>query len=530
MPSETQGKSPASWFLSQDRITTSVSLVFLLIVLQRLLQMVRVVVFARVLGPEHYGIYTLGMFLIPLLATVASLGLQAAFARYISRYQAQGTLGWFLKRTYYLTVVISGVMAAALLVAPGVFSRLLYGDSGQTSAIVVVALSVPAYLLIRNLATTFMGLKFFRAGSFPEFFQALVYAVCGIPLILILRSALGGLLGFALATYASVGLFGALLISYLRRVEPERRPGTGQNFYKNLLKFSLWFVVTPVLAQFFHYIDRLSLQHLRGTFDQGVYSATVSIAETVSAFGLAISSVIYPHISSTWEAGDKERAIRNLDLSIRVTSIVLLIVGLLLVLFGKWFVLLLLGGKYVPGVQALPFLVVYYVFTIVVWLFGVYPTLIEKTYIAAVGLVIALPASILLNHLLIPPLGMAGAGVATMLSYFLMLVVIAAVCARFGLRLARRTMVVCLLPFLLLVPNLLTALLGRFAPSLAAGGPAGLLPDLAGVLGVGAVLYASTRRTWILSRQERDIAYGEIGRAIGRARRLLSRRPAAGGA
>jgi O-antigen/teichoic acid export membrane protein len=409
-------------------------------------------------------------------------------------------------------------------VRPSLFSRLLYGDPSQTLAILVVAASIPGYLLIRNLATTFMGLKLFRAGSFPEFVQAIVYAAVGIPLALVLRTALAGLLGFTLATYVSVGLFLFLLIRYLRNLEPTYRVAAEPGFHRHLLSFSLWFVVTPVLGQFFHYVDRLSLQHLRGAFDQGVYSAVVNIAETISAFGLAISSVVYPHISAIWESGDRERALVNLDLAFRVTGVLMLVLGLLLVLFGRLFILLLLGDKYLPGAQALPFLVVYYLFTVFVWLLGVYPTLIERTYVGAIALVIALPTSILLNRVLIPHLGMVGAALATMLSYLLMWMIVVILCRRFGMKTGRRTLSVCLLAFLLLLPSLLGSLVARVPCGPSAARLLAVVPDLVGVTAIGLVVYACIRRTWILSAAEREIAFTEVRRTVARFWGAVSRR------
>ncbi|MFZ1948414.1 MAG: flippase [bacterium] len=516
-----QASRAGKWFVSRDGITTSVSLVFLLAILQRVLQVGRVVVFARLLGPEQYGIYTLGMFLIPLVATVASLGMQSAYPRYVSRYAAESTLRWFLKKTLYLTLGVAVVAAVAVGIAPAFFSGLLYGDRSYWATIIVAAASVPAYLLIRNLATIFMGLRLFRAGSFPEFTQALAYAAGGIPLAWLLRSATAGLVGFALATYFSVAVFGLLLTRYLRRIEPVPVAGDRPGFYKHLLGFSLWFVVTPVLGHIFHYIDRLSLQHLRGAFDQGVYSAGVNIAETVSAFGLAICNVIYPHIAATWEAGDRERAIRNLDLAIRVTSVAMLLVGLALVLCGKWLILLLLGDKYGPGAQVLPVLVVYYLFTVLVWLYGTYPALIEKTYIAAIGLAFALPANILLNRWLIPRTGMIGAALATMSAYLVMWLIVAGICHRMGLRLTRKTVAACLTSLVLLAPTALGPVVARIHAPRSWAWLVGLLPDLVAVVAVGVVVYVCIRRTWILSASERQTAYAEIARVVRRARSFV---------
>jgi O-antigen/teichoic acid export membrane protein len=488
------------WLLSTDRLATSVGIVLVLMIFERVFWIVRGVVFPRVLGPAEYGIYTLGMLPVPLLVTLASLGVPSAFGRYMSRHATNGTARWFLKRTYLMTTALSVLVAGVLLARPSFFSNLILGDPSHGTVIALAAMAIPAALLVRNLSTTFMGLKLFRAGRLVECSHTVIYAAVGIPLILIWRTAAAGALGYWVAALAGAALFAPLLSSYIRRIEPAGKPIEEPRFYRNLLKFTVWFTVTPFLASLFHYIDRLSLQRLMSASDQGIYSTAVNLSESISAIGLAIANVIYPHLSATWEAGNREKALRDLDLSLRVTSVILLLAGLALIVLGKWIILLLLGSEFVPGAQALPFLVVFYLFTILVWLFGVYPPLIEKTYVTAIGYVVALPASVVLNLTLIPRLGIMGAALATMGSYFLMWCIVAAVCHRFGMPVNKRMLTVCLTPFLLLLP----------APLAAAC--------------VAGVLYVCFRRTWIFSLAEREIVYAEGRRFAKKAKSLLWRR------
>jgi O-antigen/teichoic acid export membrane protein len=462
--------------------------------------------------------------LVPLVATIASLGTQTVYGRYASRYESQGTLTWFIKRIYTLTVVLSVVFTAVMFLRTSQISSLLYRQPGLTWVIVAVAASIPAYLLIRNLSSTFMGLKLFRAGAFPEFVQNVIYLAVGIPLALALRTALAGLIGFAVATYASVAIFSILLMRYLHQREPVPREGAERKFYRHLLSFSIWFVVAPCLTQVFRYVDRLTLQHLRGSYDQGVYSAASNVAETLSAFGLAIGAVIYPHISATWERGRRDEAKAQIDLTTRITGVLLLVLGLLVTLLAKWLILLLLGKQYVPGTVALPYLIVYYIFSVMVWILGVYPTLIERTYVAAVGLAVTLPINILLNRLLIPHFGMVGAALATMLAYFLMWIIVEIICLAYGLRLAKRTVLVSLLPFVLLLPDLIRRAFEHLGPAYSTHRTLALLPDCTAVVAVGIVIYVCLRRPWILSPPERDLAFKELRQVLAKARNFALKR------
>ncbi len=483
-----------SRLLQRDRLTTSVSLVLGLLLAQKIVAFVRGVVFARLLGASEYGVYTLGFFLILIMVAVTSLGIPSAFGRYAPRYQTRKGLRWFFRKAYILNIIFSFVAGAVVFIFPSFFSTLIYGDPSHTRVMMIVALCVPGFVILTNVMHTFSGLKLFRASSVSQFCQVAFFAVVGTILVLAYASASSALFALALSILVTLVLFMPLLIRYLKDEEPEYNRLDEPGFYRRLLRFTIWFTVTPILIQIFHYVDRLTLQRMLTSSDQGVYSAAVNLSATISAVGLAVNNVIFPHLSTAWEAGKKEQALLSLDLAVKFTAVPLTVIGLLLILLGRPIILLLLGEAYVAGADVLPYLVVFYLLTISVWLFGVYASLVEKTYVSTIGLVTALPVNVVLNLVLIPRMGIVGAGLATMLSYVLLWIVVVGICRAFGMPLRLRTVAASLFPFLLLLP-----------------------PLLAACAVVGAT-YLCFRTEWIISGDERRRVFGEAGLLLGRLR------------
>ncbi|MFC1800176.1 oligosaccharide flippase family protein, partial [Candidatus Eisenbacteria bacterium] len=370
-----------SRLLQRDRITTSVSLVLGLLLAQKVVAFVRGVIFARLLGTSEYGIYTLGFFLVLIMVAVTSLGIPSSFGRYGPRYQTRKGLRWFFRRAYTLNIVFSLAVGAVVFIFPAFFSNLIYGDPSHAGVMMIVAVCVPGLVVLTNLMHTFSGLKLFRASSVTQFSQVAFFAVLGTILALAYASASSALLALALSILVTLVLFLPLMARYLKREEPEYNSLDEPGFYRRLLRFTIWFTVTPILIQIFHYVDRLTLQRMLTSSDQGVYSAAVNLSATISAVGLAVNNVIFPHLSTAWEAGEKERAISSLDIAIRFTAIALTVIGLALILLGKPIILTLLGEAYAEGARVLPYLVVFYLLTISVWLFGVYASLVERTYV-----------------------------------------------------------------------------------------------------------------------------------------------------
>ena len=493
-----------SRLLAKDKVTTSVALVLSLLLFQRLASFARGIVFARIMGTEQYGIYSLSFFIIPIMVIIAGLGIPSVLGRLIPRYETQGAVRWFLKRTYTLTIALSVAVAAVIVLNPGFFSSLLYGDPAHYKVVTLAALCIPLMLVFRNVSSTFLGLRLFRASSVFEFVQVVVYAVLGTVIVLIFRSATSGIFSYGVSFIIGLALFVPVLARYLVEREPLHRALDEKDFHRRLLKFSIWLMVAPILGQVFHYVDRLSIQRLMSSSDQGIYSAAAAIAQMISAVGLAVNNVIYPHLSVAWEQNRRQEALAHLDLAIRITALALIVLGLLVVLLGDFIVDLLLGEAYAEGARVLPFLVVFYLLSMSMWLFGVFTTLIERTYITTIGLIIALPVNVALNLMLIPGMGIVGAAVATMLSHFLMWLIVVLMCRRFGLRVRPATLVLSVVPFALLLP----------APWSAAA--------------VAVVALTALTTAAFFTAGEKTLARNEIVRFIRRARTQPPRGPGAG--
>lgn len=461
----------------------------MLLLLQRIVQVVREIVFARALGPAEYGIYTLAFFVVPVAVVIASLGIPSTLGRLIPHYERLGGVRWFLRNVYVLTIGASIILAAAIVLAPGFFSRLLYGGPEHIKIITLAGFTVPLMLVFRNVASTYLGFRLFQASSVFEFCQVALYATIGIVLVLLFSSATSAIFAYAFSFVIAMALFVPVLARFVAGKEPYSRAPDEKHTYGRLLGLSAWFVVTPILAQVFHYVDRLSIQHIMTTTDQGVYSAAVAVAVIVSAIGLAVSNVIYPSISGAWEGGRRAEAMRSLDIAIRLMAIALPVAGLVVVLLAGPIMSAILGEAYMGGKAAIPFLVAFHLFTVLVWLFGVLPGLLGKTRVAALGLAFGLPLNIVLNLALVPRMGIAGAGVATMLSYLAMWLVIVIVCRRLGFRAGPRTLILCLLPLALLLPGFWPAAVVALALLLGLMTPLLLTPEERALAAAGALAF-----------------------------------------
>jgi len=161
--------------LKKETITESVGIMLLFTVFQKIIQTVRGIVFARLLGPSEYGIYTLAFFFIPLGATIARLGITSCYERYTPQYEKQGELGDFFKRSYLLTIGGGILVIVFCLFFPEQISKLLYASAEYKNIIILCAFTILPCVLHDNFVYSFNGLRVFKMGALMTSSQFFVF-------------------------------------------------------------------------------------------------------------------------------------------------------------------------------------------------------------------------------------------------------------------------------------------------------------------------------------------------------------------
>ena len=90
--------SPGSSSIAVDTLATSVMLMLVMTVLQRLVGFGRGIAFCRWLDPEQLGQWDVAFGFINLAAPLALLGLPGSFGRYFEYYRQRGQVRLFLRR------------------------------------------------------------------------------------------------------------------------------------------------------------------------------------------------------------------------------------------------------------------------------------------------------------------------------------------------------------------------------------------------------------------------------------------------
>lgn len=443
----------------KESFLQSTGIVLIFSGLQRAIDMIRGVVFARTLGPESYGSFTLAFLFLTIIVPLACLGLPCCYGRYTPRYEKKGMALSFLKKTVALSLVSVVIVTISVILFSAPISQMIYGESRFYYLILLASLAIVPNALFLSLQGFFAGLRLFKFYSLIDFSYRTLFMIFGIMLLFVWkRSAEAPLLGFALGLAASVVAFACLLKGELREWTQQKNVISETNFYRKIMKFSLWLSVTPIVFTLFHYTDRWMLNRLLGLHEVGLYSVAGALAYSIVLLGMVTGNTLEPNISSMWERHERAKAMSYLNLTSKVMVILLLGMAVVITIFRTPILSFLYGREYLEASQLMPILLMLSIVSSAYWVLGHYIKLVERTYVFCVTGICGLVANIFLNIIFIQAYGLIGAAIASTLSFFIILGTALLFNLKYQFDLDFRTVLVLGLTLILLLPSKLIIL------------------------------------------------------------------------
>lgn len=364
---------------------------------------------ARYLGPEQFGLLSYVAALIGLFGALASMGLQGIVVREIVRDPScrEDTLG-----TAAALQLLGGTIAYSLLLATVFYLR----PEDQLAQLLAAILGAMVLLKASEVAGHWFESQvqskytvWIQNGAF------LVFA--GIKVALILAGA--SLLVFAWAMLAEALVVALALTLALHRLGPPL-PSLRINRIRclELLKAGWPLMLSGIAIMIYMKIDQIMIGQMLGNDAVGVYSAAVRISEIWYFIATAVAASVLPAILEA-KKNNQDQYRHRLQRLFDLMTWLAVIVALPVTFFSAPLVTMLFGADYgeAGGVLAIHVWATVFVFLGVAggnWFLAENKQLIglQRTALGAV-------ANILLNILLIPMLGVAGAAWSTLVSYAL---------------------------------------------------------------------------------------------------------------
>lgn len=372
------------------------------------------VILARLLGVKGFGAYAFSLAWAGLLGVPAVLGLDNFLVRKISIYHNQrewnlmrGALSWANKISWISSFTLGGIafLGAWILkshMEPAVFETFC-----------IAMLLIPLTTSARIRQAILQGLNKITLGQMPEqiIFPILFIAFSSsLWLFSAENFSPQTVMSLRVSAIGIVLLFGIFL---LRKVIPENVKSATPEF-----KTNEWFkIATPMMwmsgAHVINsYCDSVMLGAFRSSTEVGLYTVATSGAFLVVMILAGVNTSLSPIVAALYSNNNMEKLKEVVEKSARWTFLSGLIIGILLVVFGHWF-LLVFGKEFTQAKSALNILVMGNIFMSCMGTVAVVLVMTQKERLAMKGFGAGAALNIVLNALFIPQWGMEGAALAT---------------------------------------------------------------------------------------------------------------------
>ena len=403
------------------RLGTDTAIYGVSTIVGRFLTFILTPIYTHFLPPDELGIVATVYAYIAFLNVIYGYGMESAFMKYASTLELGDT-----KQTFtvpFVSVGISSFILSLLVIwRSEPLADLIHLPREQESVVIYAAwiLCLDAIALV-PFAALRMGRK---AATFAaiKMTNIVVNVACNILFLVTSHMGVKGIfLSGVISSAVTVVLLFPTILSNLKR-------GWSRKLYGALLQFGLPYVPAGLATMMIQVIDRPILEALAGKATVGIYQANyrlgIFMMLIVSMYDFAWRPFFLSH------AGDADA--KRLFARI-LTYFVLLMASAFLVLsffLGDIVRLPVFWGHplvdpaYWGGLMIVPVVLLAYIFL------GIYNNLVAGIYIQKetkhLPLITFTGAfvNVVGNYLLIPPMGMMGAAVATLLSYAIMATVL----------------------------------------------------------------------------------------------------------
>lgn len=372
---------------------------------QKVISFIYFTLIARSIGVEGTGKYFLALSFTTIFVVFVDLGLSNVLVREAAK--VRDNIQKYLS-TILSVKLVFGVLAyvVVLLVA-----HLLYPADAELRAMIYLSgvtmlfdsFNLTVYGVLRAIGDLRFESVSITVSQFLSLVLGGVFLWLQLPLIfLILAYTLPSAVNACFATFIVYKRYG---------VRP--RPQFEKKTFLFLWKITVPFALAAIFARVYGYIDSILLKQMMGTEAVGWYSTPYKITYAFQFVPLALTAAIYPRMSEYF-VQNKEKLAVILHDSIKYLLVVSMPISVGISVLARPIIVMLYGHSFLPSVLPLQILIVSLVFSFVGFPIGACLNACNRqtTQTTIVGLVMTL--NVILNLLLIPRIGVAGAALSAL--------------------------------------------------------------------------------------------------------------------
>jgi O-antigen/teichoic acid export membrane protein len=369
------------------------------------------IIIGRELGPAGLGVYTL-VFVIYLLGMqFAAFGVTSALTKYVAEFiDDHNTVKKYVSSGMTSSIISGTLMAIVLYLFAPYLANSFFKIPEMEGFLELIALCLPFIAIQKAVLGTLNGFRKMHLYALVNIAQYVSVVCLSIVLVIVFNMGVfGAVIGLVVPTII-VGILSPLLI--------KTHLGCDNSFWDmSALRATTIFGFFVVLSNSIGYlatqIDSILIGHYLDPTAVGIYAVAILLVQALTLVPNAIQCVTYPAMATLYGKGDVV-GVRHIFYSTLKKSFLLTSgVAVLLAICAPFIITLLFGQQFLGAY--IPLLILLIGYTVDSSFSAVGTTLgsIGKVHIVFRIQAICVVLNIILNILLIPLLGIAGAALAT---------------------------------------------------------------------------------------------------------------------
>ncbi|OGM19775.1 hypothetical protein A2686_00495, partial [Candidatus Woesebacteria bacterium RIFCSPHIGHO2_01_FULL_38_10] len=372
----------------------------------RIISFIKIVVLARILTPEEFGLFGIASLALSFLEIVTETGINVFLI------QEKEDLKKYLN-TAWVVSIIRGIVISFFLIILAIPISLFF-KSPESRYILIIIGIVP---FLRGFINPSI-VKFQKELNFRRefYFRLIIFsfdAIVTLCLAYILKSA------FSLVWGLISGVVLEIIISWLY-IKPKPKFYFELESIKKVVNRGKWITLSGIFNYLFQQGDDIVVGRILNTYSLGMYQIAYKLSTLpITEGGEILHKVFFPVYVKI--SDDKERLKKAFLKVIVFTSIIVLPLGMVIYLFPEMIVLFILGEKWIEIVPVLKILVVYAVLrSITSSASPVFLAVRKQKYITIITLVGILGLAVCIIPL-VKNFGILGAGYAALISWLIVI-------------------------------------------------------------------------------------------------------------
>lgn len=318
-------------------------------VISAIVSALSLIIIARFLGSEQYGLYTISTVIPSLLLIFVDPGINQGMIKFSASLRAKGQRNRLAKLLFH-GLTLEAILGLSTFVACFTFADQLgiyilnRPDIG--GFIRIASILIVFQTIVTTVNSTFIGLDKTEYNAITTFVQAAAKAVIAPILVVLGLGIAGALIGYVssylIATLLGIGVFIFGIYRPLNHSDDDPK-GFSQNL-RTLVVYGLPLYASVLIAGFALQYRNILMALFTSDYEIGNFQAAMNFNVIVNSISIPVTTILLSAFSKLEER--KESLTEFLRLSLKYASMAILPIVILLIVYAEEIVQVVYGGSY----------------------------------------------------------------------------------------------------------------------------------------------------------------------------------------